>query len=343
MSWDEVEQIRERFAELDPYGDGGELLELEKENFVPCGNPDHKRDCVCTKVQRELWCLAIAAKRYALFTREGDTVTVRKGTEHGLGAYLPPTDPETGKTVRDWIDGAWVRIVRDALELSPLPDLAWTAQLATTRLAISTPQMLGWFTRWNAVEPKKINGKQGPYQNRVKPFGFLQHAPLTAGLQQAGNGNAKCNLVAPYGERRWWVNLHDPEGEPVRVVSYRPSSGDPSMLVGRSYGELIAAHPCHPEAKSLGPDGEECHERTVGLLGRRPVMAEELVVIGKEANELEQVESGLIDELEDVQTIYRPAPSDEFREELRSMPVKEAMALTGLSRRQVFYLRSGKR
>lgn len=58
-----------------------------------------------------------------------------------------------------------------------------------------------------------------------------------------------------------------------------------------------------------------------------------MVVIGKEADELEQVETRLIDALEDVQTIYQRDRSDELRERLRAMPVKDAMALTGLSRR----------
>lgn len=331
LSWDEVGEIRTRFAELDPYGDGGDLLELEKENFGEDGR------------QRELWCLAIAAKRYALFTGDGDEVAICKGTEHGLGGYLPPVDVVTGEKVTDWIDQAWEQIVREALGLPDLEGLEWLGQLTTTRLAISTPQMLSWFARWNAVDPRKPEGAQKPYPDRVKPFGFLQHAPLAPGLRPVGQGSGKVNLVAPYGERRWWVNLHDPEGERVRVVPYQPSASDSAVLVGRSFGDLIAAHPFHSEAKSLGVDGVPCHQRSVGLLGRRSVVATETVVIGKEANELEQVETRLVDELEAVQTVYRRDRSDALREQLRGMSVREAMALTGLSRRQVFYLRSGER
>jgi hypothetical protein len=78
-------------------------------------------------------------------------------------------------------------------------------------------------------------------------------------------------------------------------------------------------------------------------LASGPVVAKDIVVIGKEANELELVETGLVDELESVQTVYQQDRSEELREKLRGMPVKEAMALTRLSRRQVFYLRSGQR
>lgn len=223
-----------------------------------------------------------------------------------------------------------------------MPEREWFGQLAMTRLAISTPQMLGWLARWNTVDPTKPEGTQKPYAARVKPFGFLQHAPLAPGLRPVGDGRRKLNLVAPYGERRWWASLHEPASERIRVVSYQPSAGDDAVLVGRSYGGLIAAHPLHPEAKSVGPNGQPCDRRTVGVLERRPVVAKESAVIGKEANELEHVETGLINDLEKVQTVYQPDRSEELREQLRGMSVKEAMEQAGLSRRQVIYLRSGK-
>jgi hypothetical protein len=81
------------------------------------------------------------------------------------------------------------------------------------------------------------------------------------------------------------VNLHEPAGERVRVVQYQPSAGDSSVVIGCRYGDLIAAHPFHPEAKSLDPEAMPCQQRTVGLLGRRSVVATETVVIGKEAND----------------------------------------------------------
>src|SRR5205085_9331569 len=75
-----------------------------------------------TKKQRQLWCVAISAKRYALFLRDknGIPVLLRKGTsnkndrwsEHGLGHVLNPTDPESEE--RDWIWRVWLNIVRRA-------------------------------------------------------------------------------------------------------------------------------------------------------------------------------------------------------------------------------------
>ena len=48
---------------------------------------------------------------------------------------------------------------------------------------------------------------------------------MARGLQQVGEGNATCKLASPYGERRWWMNLHDAAGERVRVPPYQPRSG----------------------------------------------------------------------------------------------------------------------
>ena len=57
--------------------------------------------------QRQLWCVAISAKRYALFLRDrnGEPELLRKGvnngdgedgwSQHGLGHLLNPTDPES--------------------------------------------------------------------------------------------------------------------------------------------------------------------------------------------------------------------------------------------------------
>src|SRR5262249_9041870 len=89
-----VEAIRKRFAALNPYDPeaiAGSVLKIEDENF----------DSV-TKHQRQLWCYAISAKRYALFTPdERGRPQLVKYSEHGLGHLLNPTDPDSED--RDWI------------------------------------------------------------------------------------------------------------------------------------------------------------------------------------------------------------------------------------------------
>jgi hypothetical protein len=85
LSWPQVERIRERFAQLNPYDRAvpGSILEVEKENIDPeSGDP------------RQLWAYAISAKRYALFNLdEAGEPVLRKWSEHGLGHLSIPLTP----------------------------------------------------------------------------------------------------------------------------------------------------------------------------------------------------------------------------------------------------------
>ena len=64
LSWSQVKRISERFRALSPYDPEaieGSVSKIEKDNFDPI-----------TRHQRQLWCLAVSAKRYALFLRSSD-------------------------------------------------------------------------------------------------------------------------------------------------------------------------------------------------------------------------------------------------------------------------------
>jgi hypothetical protein len=66
LSWPEVDAIRARFEVLKPYDPSivtADLLELEDENFAH-SDPGRQR--------QELWCYAISAKRYVLYSRKDD-------------------------------------------------------------------------------------------------------------------------------------------------------------------------------------------------------------------------------------------------------------------------------
>lgn len=103
LSWKQVEGIAKRFEALNPYDRDaipGSVLKIESDNF------DMK-----TGKQRQLYCFAISAKRYALFLKDkhGKPVLLRKGvnndedrwSEHGLGHLLNATDPD--REDRKWV------------------------------------------------------------------------------------------------------------------------------------------------------------------------------------------------------------------------------------------------
>ncbi len=167
LSWTEVEEIRDRFRNLNPYGDGESILELEDENFVPCTcGKKHKSAKGCTGERRQLYTYSIASKRYALFnlgsrgdvllrgTVDGDEIEdglkteVRKYSQHGLGAYEAPRDPETGKRISKWERDVWHDLITRAMGRAvDLP--TWVHQPALTQVRISTPEQLRWFDRYN--------------------------------------------------------------------------------------------------------------------------------------------------------------------------------------------------
>jgi hypothetical protein len=151
------------FARLNPYDRTAvphSILKLEDDNFDPK-----------TGKQRQLWCLAISAKRYVLFLRDryGEPELLRKGvnngedgsSQHGLGHLLNPSDPTSED--RSWIAQAWLAIVRRSLGLATEP-LPFTDRVALGQITVSSPDVLRPLAKRNA-------GK--PYPQQIKPFNFI--------------------------------------------------------------------------------------------------------------------------------------------------------------------------
>ncbi len=136
LSWDEVEDIRDRFVALNPYGDGESILELEDENYAVCGQPNHRPSCICTKERRQLFTYSVASKRNALLN-VGEETSIRKYSEHGLGAYDTPRDHDTGERVRKWERHVWKILIDRALG-RPVELPAWAYQAALIQFRIST-------------------------------------------------------------------------------------------------------------------------------------------------------------------------------------------------------------
>ena len=102
LSWGEVEAIRGRFGQLNPYNPHfvHNLLKIEDVNF----------DSVYQKIK--LFGYAISAKRYALYEHNCDLEIVDPKA-HGLGYLYPPVDQREGKP--DWTFQAWDWLLRSAL------------------------------------------------------------------------------------------------------------------------------------------------------------------------------------------------------------------------------------
>jgi hypothetical protein len=299
LSFAEVDAIRRRIHALSPYDPTAvaDLLKVEKVNFE--GNSQ-------ARSRRELWAYAVAAKKYALFVRQGQGVEVLAALdeadededhgeglaeivdrrEHGLGFLRSPIDPKDAPDARAWITSAWAHVLAGEAG-AQAADPEWFGLPKMSRNAtLTTPRLLRAFSKWNA-------GRS--VTDAIKPFNFLNRVFVDRDdLPEALRGLA---LAAPYDEdpRRWlgaaYFDLRTKAGGTYRITTtpIDPEVGDDGTgrIRVETYADLVRQLPLHPESKSLGPDGLVCGPQTRGLLARRTVRLGLARHIGKETTQLD--------------------------------------------------------
>lgn len=329
LSWAQGETIRARFARLNPYDPDripSSVLKLEDVNVDREGN------------QQQVWCLAISAKRYCLYTRDDDgTPQLVKWSEHGLGHLLNPTDPDSDD--RDWMRQVWQGIVQERLGL-PCREPAWLDRPALSRLTVSSPELLKPFATLNA-------GK--PYPDQVKPFNFLLVGHVRKLGYPVGVDPSRFQLIAPYeSDAAQWTQLpwfDRYSGTRVQVSTTEADDG-PQKARLQSLRDVIGEFQTHPEAKSADVDGNACSRRTVGLLQRRVVRETYVAHVGKETNKLEEVVAGFEQDPEVIYTEYHDPKRDPWTAGVlplvRQADLQTLSATTGISTRQLRNLAQGR-
>ncbi len=340
LSWAQVAAIAKRFEALNPYDRSaipGSVLKIEDDNF------DRN-----TARQRQLWCLAISAKRYTLFLRDKDRepALLREGvnneedrySEHGLGHLLNPADPQSED--RDWIAQAWLLIVHRSLGL-PTKPLRFAKRVAVGRRTVSSPAV---------TKPLKVLNSGKSYDKRIKPFNFILSCHVRKLGHPIGADPERFHLIAPYetDPRKWdtmsWINQYSKDGKRYRISTSTPH-GSRTMARVKSYGDVLREYEYHPEAKCADAGGAPCRKQTVGLLGRRHIAIDGFDYIGKESNKIEQVEEGGAPSESDVYTKFYDARRDEWELKwlplLRSTPVPRLLE-RGVSRATIYAARAGR-
>jgi hypothetical protein len=341
LSWTQVSQIVGKFEALNPYDRkviSGSVLKIEEDNFDPK-----------TKKQRQLYCLAISAKRYALFLRlkNGDPELLREGknnkkdrwSRHGLGHLLNPSDPEASD--RNWTAAVWEMMVRKSCGLKT-KKLKFANLPAIGRTSVSSPGLMKSFESIN-------RGK--PYAEQVKPFNFL----LTAHVLPEGHPNdidpERFHLVMPYDPdpRTWleqeWIDQHSKRK--YRITT-QGNCGTRWAARVKTYGELITEYEFHPESKCADEAGNPCGRQTIGLLQRRHIKIDKIKFIGKESNSLESVDEGMVHSERDINTEYADPRRSEWvvkiQPAMKLLPLIKLVQACGksLSRREIIELRAGR-
>ena len=274
---------------------------------------------------------------------------MKKSSEHGLGNYLPPKDPENRDPIMDWIAIAWKSILAGH-DIGPRVELPiWGAQLALTRLAISTPGMMDWFHLFNSEITEKRQSYSAHYSKSVKPFNRFDHVSLDlfmSASEKLENLQKIC-LISPVSsknpEHRRWVNIHEPSGGFHHVVARKNNLPDTSTQIGLTYSDLIHRHSGTRETKFLSPVGADLRKDTSGLLRRNRIHVLYIIHIGKEANDFELVQAGLVEEEDEILTTFERDPWEILKPIVAQIHYEEIMEATGYSRSMVFGLKSGER
>jgi len=340
ITWAQVREIAARFEALNPYNREvapGSILKIEDDNFDPV-----------TGQQRQLWCVAISAKRYALFLKDKNNRPVllrgRKDgnskdnhwSEHGLGHLLNPTD--LGSEDRAWIARFWERIICDCLGIkTKLFDFEGVP--AVGRLTITSPGVL---------EPLAELNRGKTYCDQIKPYNFLLSCHISPLGHPLGTDPERFHLIAPFelNPGKWlrmkWIDQYS--GKQFKITTDTSYSSRTTARV-QTYGDVFAEYAHHPESKCADERGNVCDRQTNGLLYRRHVRIGEIVAIGKESNKLEEVDAGLIHSAESVYVTYPDPTRDSWTRDvvpkLRSISLSVFERETGLSRRMLIKARGG--
>ena len=262
----DVERITDAFRKLNPYDPSlvPEILKIEDINHRN-SNPDEPF--------RQLYGYAISAKRYALYSRQGNNIQLEKASGHGLGYLFAPKErkkEEEDEETPAWVMEAWEFLLRRALEL-PAKDPAWLDLPAMMRMVVTTPNV------FKQRRPEWLG-----------PFNFFLFPMLSEkfGGYPAGFDKSNFVFITPYeSDRKKWsslkgVNLMNGQSY---EISMQPALYQ-DKVVPESFRILLRTYPEKLEVKSLAPDGTPCIATTHGLLQRARISAGRLVPVGKETD-----------------------------------------------------------
>jgi len=188
-------------------------------------------------------------------------------------------------------------------------------------------------------------------QHQVKPFNFLSTCHVRPFGHPYGSSPDRFQLIAPYetDSRRWlrneWIDRYSGNTYRIRTTG---DHGTRRTARVKTYGDVIEEYEFHPESKCADASGQPSGKQTVGLLQRRHVRIDSISAIGKESNNLEEVEAGLVHDEQNVYTEYTDRRRDHWSREvvpaLRQLPLNVwERESGGKSRRILIDARLGRR
>ena len=265
----QVQEIVDRFAELNPYSFGGSILRFVDSNYI---DSDPEKG-----FRKELLAFCISAKRYATYERDGKKITIVDPKAHGLGYLYPPADfpADVDQETAQWVYEAWEWLVRRGCGILPNRPPSW----------FKHPQMmLMAVTSYDAL-------KRMHRMKRLRPFDHFLAPVVASGGQPANVDPEHYTLVTSFEpDQRKWIdtvcfNIDDPHDRREYKLATAFDSGHfGERAIVETFEGLLHRYFYHPESKSLGPDGEPCQQKTRGRLRRPYIIGGKHHHIGKEVD-----------------------------------------------------------
>jgi hypothetical protein len=318
LSWHEVDEIAAKFNQLNPYNKSlvPEILKIEDVNFVD-SDPRNPR--------RQVFGYAISAKRYALYIKTEDGISVVKASGHGLGYLCAPKEGmDEGSDAPKWITEAWDWLLRKDLGL-PCKEPAWLDLPAMMRMTLTSPNVM-----------------RTQHPEWLFPFNFF-FFPLLSDLggYPAGCDRSNFKFITRYeSDREKWrklqgINVCD--GQLYWMEMF--PNGKQDKVIPESFRIILRLYLRRPESKSLAPDQTPCIADTQGLLRRASIIAGGIVPVGKETDR--HWEQGEHMSLVDFQVLeYRAAgklagADATFRDQMAGLPIKELVRKSKIDRNTI--------
>jgi len=140
-----------------------------------------------------------------------------------------------------------------------------------------------------------------------------------------------------------WVNQYT--GEQFQITT-KGFHGDPRTARVKTYGDVLREYAFHPGSKSADIHGKPSGKQTIGLLQRRHMRVGQIIYIGKESNNLEEIIEGTIHSPQSVYTEYPDPRREEWPTKilpvLKRFPVTVLMRLSGKSRSMLIRTLTGR-
>lgn len=266
----QVQEIIDRFGELNPYNFGGSILRFLDGNYL---DSDPEKG-----FRKELLAFCISTKRYATYERNGKKIVIIDPKAHGLGYLHPPADSPPlldDQEIAMWVYEAWEWLVKRGCGIMPNRPPSWFKRPQMMRMAVTTNSLL----------------KRMHRLKRFRPFDLF-FVPVLANCGQPANVDPKhYTLVTRFEpDQSKWIDAvcfnvddpHDTQEYRLETAFDSPHFGERAIV--ETFEGLLHRYFYHPESKSLGPDGEPCQQKTRGRLRRPYVIGGKHHHIGKEVD-----------------------------------------------------------